>query len=177
MAIKPTIYKVLLQLADTDRHFYQDYNLTLAQHPSETLERLCVRLYAFCRHASERLEFSKGLGADDEPELWQKSDAGEIELWLEVGQPEPERLKKASRKCQQLCLYTFSKSSDTWWQLNQAKILADNCRVEQLAWADMQAMASLIKRQTELSVTLSDGLAYIAVGDQNLTIAAKVLKE
>lgn len=177
MALKPTIYKILLHLSDTDRHVYQDFNLTLAQHPSETLERFCARLYGFCRFASDDLKFSKGLCADDEPELWQKSDNGEIELWIDVGQPEPDRLKKASRRCRNLVLFCFSKSSSTWWDINQLKINADNCRVEQLDWDNMVEMAGLLQRQTEMSVTLSEGLCYVSVADHNMTISTKVLKD
>ena len=88
MAIKATIFKVNLQIADMERHYYQDYALTLARHPSETDERMMVRLLAFALHAHEYLEFGQGMTADDEADVWQKDLTGAIELWIDVGMPD-----------------------------------------------------------------------------------------
>ena len=89
MALKPTIYKSQIELADSDNNRYESLALTLARHPSETLERLAARLMAYCLNAGRGLEFTRGLSTADEPDIWQHSDSGEIEHWIEVGQPEP----------------------------------------------------------------------------------------
>src|SRR4051794_5320453 len=102
MALKSTIYKADLQIADMDRHYYQDHSLTLARHPSETDERLMVRLLAFVRHANESLIFAKGLSDVDEPDLWQKDLTGAIELWIDVGQPDERRMLKACGRASQV---------------------------------------------------------------------------
>ena len=95
MALSATICKADLNIVDMDRHYYQQHSLTVAQHPSENDERLMIRLLAFALHADEFLSFTKGLSTDDEPDLWQKSLSGEIELWIELGLPSEKRLKKA----------------------------------------------------------------------------------
>ena len=87
MAQKATIYKVELSVSDMDRHYYETHKLTVAKHPSETDERLMVRLIAFALNAREQLEFSRGLSTDDEPDLWEKSLSGEIDLWVTLGLP------------------------------------------------------------------------------------------
>ena len=101
MALKATIYKADLQIADMDRNFYETQNLTIARHPSETDERMMVRVLAFARHAHEALSFTKGLFDTDEPDLWQKDLTGAIELWIEVGQPDDKRLLKACGRAEQ----------------------------------------------------------------------------
>ena len=93
MAPKATVIKAELQVTDLDRHYYASHNLTLAQHPSETDERLMVRLLAFALHADERLEFGRGLSDEDEPALWKRNYSDEIELWIELGQPDESRLR------------------------------------------------------------------------------------
>src|SRR5690242_18259904 len=105
MALKATIFKADLNIADMDRDYYGDHALTIARHPSETDERMMVRVFAFARHAHERLQFTKGLSADDEPDLWQKSLSDEIELWIDVGQPDEKRVRKACNRSQRVALY------------------------------------------------------------------------
>ncbi len=95
MASKATVYKAELQISDMDRHYYATHVLTVAQHPSETDERLMVRLLAFALHAQERLEFGRGVSSDDEPDLWLRSLSGEIELWVDLGQPDEARIRRA----------------------------------------------------------------------------------
>ena len=111
MALSATICKADLNIVDMDRHYYQQHSLTVAQHPSENDERLMIRLLAFALHADEFLSFTKGLSTDDEPDLWQKSLSGEIELWIELGLPSEKRLKKACGRAQQVILYTYGTGS------------------------------------------------------------------
>src|SRR6478609_7781043 len=107
MALNATIIKAELHVADMDRHYYQQHNLTLAQHPSETDERLMVRLLVFALYASEFLTFTKGLSSEDEPDLWQKSLTGDIELWIELGLPSDKRIRKACGRAQQVIIYSY----------------------------------------------------------------------
>src|SRR4249920_1896129 len=116
MAPKATIYKAELQVSDMDRHYYATHALTLAQHPSETNERLMVRLLAFALYADERLEFGRGLSSDDEPDLWRKSLTGEIEQWIELGQPDEQRIRKACGRARQVVVVNYGgRSADIWW--------------------------------------------------------------
>ncbi|MBC7574775.1 MAG: YaeQ family protein, partial [Herminiimonas sp.] len=107
MAIKSTIYKAEVQIADMDRHYYQTHALTLARHPSETDERMMMRVLAFIRHASDTLTSGKGNAADDEPDLWQKDLTGAIMLWIEVGLPDEKRILKACGRAEQVVIYTY----------------------------------------------------------------------
>ena len=150
MALKPTILKLRVALADSDRHCYESLSLTLAQHPSETLERLAVRLLAYCLNATPGLAFTRGLSTSDEPDLWQLSDSGEIEHWIDVGQPEEGRLRKACGRARRVSVYAFGRSADTWWKLNGDAISAlPRLTVSQFDWAEVQPLAALLSR-TEL---------------------------
>ena len=117
MALKSTIYKAELQIANMDRHYYADHSLTIARHPSETDERMMVRVAAFALFAQERLEFCKGLSDIDEPDLWQKDLTGAIETWIEVGQPDERRIAKASGRSNEVIVIAYGgRTSEIWWQ-------------------------------------------------------------
>lgn len=121
MALKATICKAELGIADMDRHYYADHALTIAQHPSENNERLMLRLLAFALFANERLEFTRGISTDDEPDLWQKNYHDEIELWIDLGQPSEKRLRKACGKAQRVVVISYGGgSAEHWWQQHQA---------------------------------------------------------
>ncbi len=95
MALKSTIFKAELQISDMGRNYYGDHSLTLARHPSETDERMMVRLLAFALHAHEALVFADSIGNDEEPSLWQKDLTGAVQVWIGVGQPDVKRIRKA----------------------------------------------------------------------------------
>ena len=116
MALKATIFKAAVQIADTDRNYYQTHALTLARHPSETDERMMVRLLAFALHAHESLLFGKGLSADDEPDLCRKDLTGAIQLWIDVGQPDEKRLRKACGRASQVVVYSYGTTSARAWR-------------------------------------------------------------
>lgn len=176
MALKPTIFKAGLQVADSDRHHYQTYALTLAQHPSETLERMLVRLLCFALHASERVEFTKGLSSVDEPDVWEKSDDGVIQLWIEAGQPKPERIKKALGLARQVRIFAFGKTCDTWWQL-EGKDMPDSERLKvyKLPWSILQVLAEKVTRNIDWSVSITGGEIYLDDGQQNCVISLQQL--
>ena len=121
MALTATIRKAELQISDMDRGYYATHTLTLAQHPSETDDRLMVRLLAFALNADDRLEFGRGLSVDDEPDLWRRDYTGDIELWIELGQPDESRLRKAAGRSRAVQLITYGgRATDIWWERNAA---------------------------------------------------------
>jgi len=121
LALKPIIYKIRINLSDLDRNYYDTLNLILAQHPSETLERMMVRVLAFCINAQEFLVFTKGLCAVEEPDIWARTLDDRISLWIDVGEPSLERIKKARRLSPVVKIYSFNSKSDRWWTQGQAK--------------------------------------------------------
>ncbi|BBU86477.1 hypothetical protein EIMP300_78770 [Escherichia coli] len=119
MALKATIYKATVNVADLDRNQFLDASLTLARHPSETQERMMLRLLAWLKYADERLQFTRGLCADDEPEAWLRNDHLGIDLWIELGLPDERRIKKACTQAAEVALFAYnSRAAQIWWQQN-----------------------------------------------------------
>jgi uncharacterized protein YaeQ len=159
MALKATVIKAELQLSDLDRHHYATYPLTLAQHPSETDQRLMVRLVAFALFASERLEFGRGLSSDDEPDLWRRDYTGEIEQWIELGQPDESRLRKASGRARQVIVVTYGgRAADLWWDKNAGALARlDNLTVIDIDAASVDALAAMMDRNMRLNAIVQEG--------------------
>ena len=162
MAFKPTIYKLKITLADTDRNYYDSLNLTVALHPSETLERMMARVLAFCINAREHLVFTKGLSAVEEPDIWARTLDDRLSLWIDVGEPSVDRIRKATRLSPAVKVYSFNSKSDTWWSQGQAKVSELPASVFQFQWGNIQALAALVKRTMTLSVTITGDTAYVA---------------
>jgi len=162
VALKPTIYKLKITIADTDRNYYDTINLTIAQHPSEKLERMMARVLAFCINAQESLVFTKGLCAVEEPDIWARTLDDQISLWIDVGEPTVDRIRKATRLSPTVKLYSFNSKSDTWWSQGQEKFNKLPVSVFQFQWRSIQALAALVKRTMDLSVTITGDTAYIA---------------
>ena len=178
MAIKATIYKADVQIADMDRHYYQTHALTLARHPSETDERMMIRLLAFVRHASDALVFGKGIAADDEPDLWQMDLTGAIERWIEVGHPDDKRILKACGRSEQVIIYTYSSNSAIWWNQIGSRIdRARNLTVINIASATSLALAKLAQRNMQLQCTVQDGQIWLTANDETVQIDFTTLKE
>tara|TARA_R110002110_G_scaffold303525_2_gene517649 strand:+ start:16372 stop:16911 length:540 start_codon:yes stop_codon:yes gene_type:complete len=176
MALKPTIYKAQVELADSDRNCFESLSLTLAKHPSETVERMMVRLLAYCLNNARGLAFTRGLSSTDEPDIWRHSDSGEIQQWIEIGQPEEPRLRKACGKSAQVTVYAFGKSSDTWWKLNAAAINAlPHLQVWQFAWPEVEQLASMAGRTINLSISIVGGIVYIDDGSSSLSLEPQLL--
>lgn len=163
MALKATIFKADLQLADMDRNHYQDYSLTLARHPSETDERMMVRLLAFALYADEQLAFGKGLSTDEEPDLWLKDLTGAIELWINVGLPDERWLRKAAGRARKVVVVTYGgRVAEMWWEQNRAALeRLQNLTVLRLAPEDSQALAALASRTMRLQCMVQDGEALL----------------
>lgn len=159
MALKATVHRVDLQISDLDRHYYASHSLTLAQHPSETDARLMVRLLAFAMYAQERLEFGRGLSADDEPDLWLKSLTGEIEHWIELGQPEEAALRRACGRARRVTLIGYSgRAFDIWWEKNVAALArCGNLDVIALPAGTAEALSGLLTRGMRLQCLVQEG--------------------
>ncbi|HWZ42435.1 MAG TPA: YaeQ family protein [Candidatus Saccharimonadales bacterium] len=172
MAIKATIYKAELQINDMDRQYYAGHELTLAQHPSETDERLMVRLLAFALHAHERLEFGRGLSTDDEPDLWRKSLTGEIEQWIDVGQPDEQRIRKACGRARQVIVISYSgRASDTWWEKIATNLArSKNLTVINIPAAAAQALTNLADRNMQLQCLIQDGQTQWMSANGSITV-------
>jgi len=173
VALKASIYKVDLNISDMDRHYYAEHQLTIAKHPSETDIRMMVRILAFARHASDRLQFTKGLSQNDEPELWQKSLSDEIELWIDLGQPDEKRLRKASGRARRVLIYTYQQSLAKQWLMQyQDKLNSfSNIEIVSIADAEAQALTILLKRSMQLQCTIQDGGLWLGDEEAMLEVA------
>ncbi|MDB2562431.1 YaeQ family protein [Sulfurimonas sp.] len=170
MAANATIYKALLNIANMDLHYYEEHNLTLAQHPSENDLRLMVRLIAFILNANEELVFCKGISQDDEPDLWQKSLGGDIELWVDLGQPDEKRIKKACGRSDKVIIYTYQEGMATAWfkQIENSLKRFKNLEVVYLNFES--EIENLAKRAMNLQANISDGELSLIEGDNTVLI-------
>ena len=178
MAQNATIFKATLDVADIDRAYYRDHPLTIARHPSETDERMMVRLLAFARHADEALAFGRGIGTDDEPDLWRKDLTGAIDVWIDVGQPDERRIRRASSRAEAVFVYSYGgRGTDLWWERAGATLeRIGNLTVFGLPLAATQALAKLAQRNMRLQCTIQGGQIWVADAEQSVTIEPAVLK-
>lgn len=177
MALKATIFKVTLGVADMDRPYYAEHALTLARHPSETDERMMVRLLAFAMFADERLEFGRGISAEDEPALWLKDYSGNIRRWIDVGLPDERVLRRAAGRADEVILIAYGgRSVDLWWA-KEGKALArlDKLRVLALTAEQSTALAALAQRNMNLQCTIEDGQIWFTDGEQTVLIELRRL--
>ncbi|MBL3527052.1 MAG: YaeQ family protein [gamma proteobacterium endosymbiont of Lamellibrachia anaximandri] len=178
MALKATIFKAALQIADMDRNYYQEHQLTVARHPSETDERMMVRLLAFAMNADERLIFTKGISTDDEPDIWNKSLSGEIDCWIELGQPDEKRLRKASGRAKNVIVYLYSgRGADIWWEQNRDNLQRlSNLSVINLSDDSCKALANLAQRNMQLQCTIQDGQVWFGNDSETVEINPAIWK-
>ena len=174
MAPKATVVKAELQVSDMDRHYYATHALTLAQHPSETDLRLMVRLLAFALHADERLEFGRGLGNEDEPDLWRRDYTGDIELWIDLGQPDESRVKKACARARQVVVVNYAgNSADLWWgRVGPALRRLANLTVIDLPGAAVEQLPALLHRGMRLNCMIQDGEVHL-LGEHSGEVALR----
>ncbi len=177
MALKATIFKADVQLADMDRNYYQDHLLTLARHPSETDERMMVRLLAFAIHADPALVFTKGLFDTDEPDLWRKDLTGAIQLWIEVGQPDEKRILKACGRSEKVVVYSYGATSHIWWKQIANKLeRAKNLSVINLPSDAAYALSKLAQRNMQLQCTIQDGQIWLTDGADTVQVERDTFK-
>ncbi len=163
MALNATIFKATLQVADIDRSYYAEHALTVARHPSETEERMMVRVLAFALNAHERLAFGKGLADADEPDLWQKDLTGAVEHWIEVGQPDERRLLRACGRAERVTVYAYRSGAEHWWPpIAGALARAERLAVWRIPPAASRALGALAGRTMELNCTIQDGQAWLS---------------
>lgn len=176
MALKATIFKAELQVADMDRHHYGDHALTIARHPSETDERMMVRLLCFALHAAEGLAFGRGVSTEDEPDIWLKDLTGAIALWVELGQPDEKRILKACGRAEQVVVYSYGSASHVWWNQVRSKLeRARNLTVVNLPAASAQELAGLAQRTMRLQCTVQDGQAWMGDGTRSVQVEPQTL--
>ncbi|HEX7686192.1 MAG TPA: YaeQ family protein [Burkholderiaceae bacterium] len=182
MALKATIHKVRLQLADMDRNLYGDHDLTIARHPSETDERMLVRVLAYALNVPAddergRLELAKSLWDTDEPDLWQVDLTGQVVQWIELGQPDERRLSKAASRAERVTVYSYASSTPIWWQGLQGKLVrAPKVEVWSIAPESSQALAALVERTMAWQVTVQDGTVWVSDTKNTVEITPVRLK-
>ena len=179
MALRATIFKAELAVADIDRGYYADHSLTIARHPSETDERMMVRVLAFALHASDRLEFGRGISAEDEPDLWARDLTGAIEHWIELGLPDEREVRKACGRADAVDVLAYGgRAVDLWWESARKTLeRQERLAVREIAPEASRALAALADRSMSLQVTIHDGHISITGGDASIGTELRVLKE
>lgn len=176
MALRATVFKVELGVSDLDRHYYQTHSLTLARHPSETDERMMVRLLAFMLNASETLEFGRGLSAEDEPALWDRDLTGAVGTWIEVGQPDERSLRRACGRADRVLVYTYGRGATIWWNQNAAAFgRLEKLTVWCIAPEDCARLESMVERGMNIQCTVQDGHALVAAENDTVSIEPRRL--
>jgi uncharacterized protein YaeQ len=182
MALKATIHKAQINIADMDRQVYGEHNLTIARHPSENDERMMVRILAFALNAPAddlrgKLEFTKGLSEVDDPDLWQIDLTGEIVHWIDLGQPDERRIMKAHGRAERVTVISFASSTPVWWAGLEGKLTrAPKLSVWQIPAEQSQALAALAERSMQLQFTVQDGGIFVSSAKDSLEIHPVALK-
>jgi uncharacterized protein YaeQ len=178
MALKSTIFKANLAIADIDNGYYADHALTLARHPSETDERMMVRLVALALNAHKlqsvlggdgHLAFGAGLSNPDDPDVSLRDYTGRTRLWIEVGQPEDKPISKACSKADEVLLYCFNHAAEVWWRAIETKLTRlDKLQVYRVPTVASVALARLAQRSMQLQATVQEGV--LMLGDSANTV-------
>ena len=176
MALKATIFKAELQVSDLDRGHFATHALTLARHPSETDERMMVRLIAFAMNADDALEFGRGLSAEDEPDLVQRDLTGAIQLWIEVGLPDEREVRKAAGRSRRVVVYTYGgRSAALWWEQNRGALARlDNLTVVDIPAEATQGASAIAARNMRLGCTIQEGQLWLSHGEETLHFEPQV---
>jgi uncharacterized protein YaeQ len=178
MALKSTIFKAALSIADIDRGYYRDHALTLARHPSETDERMMIRLLAFALHADERLAFGRGLSTEDEPDLWRRDLTGAVEQWIDVGLPDERDVRKACGRAAEVHVYAYGgRACALWWaKAGPALARLGRLAVHEVPHEASIALAKLASRTMDLQCTMQDGHVFVADGVRTVPVELTALK-
>ncbi|WP_375748562.1 YaeQ family protein [Vibrio sp. HN007] len=176
MALKPTIYKFRISLSDMNREYYDSLSLTVAQHPSENTTRMMARVLAYCLNADPDLAFTKGLSTIEEPDIWQKTPDNQVSCWIEVGEPDSERVKKASRIADKVSIYSFNRKGDIWWQQSKSKLDFNNVSLFQFSPDAIQQLSTMVTRTSELSVMISGNSLFVSTSSGECEVEVVTLK-
>lgn len=172
MAISASIYKVDINLSNFNTHFYQDYNLTMAKHPSENESRMMFRLLAYLYCSQENLEFTKGLSATEEPEIWEKDYSGDIVHWIEIGIPDEKRIRQACGKSQKVSIFTYHpKKAVEWYEKIKSKLIG-NKKVDIFHFNIIEngPVDKFVEKGMRLSCTIEDNLMHLGNDDERICI-------
>ena len=176
MALKATIFKAALQIADMDRGYYAEHPLTIARHPSETDERMMLRVLAFALHAGPGLAFGRGLSTADEPDLWQRDLTGAIGLWIDVGLPDEKLVRRACGRADEVVVYAYGRGAEPWWARSRNALeRVRNLRVMSVSAATGQELGKLAQRTMQLQCTIQDGHAWLGDSDGAVEVALTTL--
>ena len=178
MALKSTIFKAEVSIADIDRGYYRDHALTIAQHPSETNERMMVRLLAFALHADDALEFGRGISTEDEPDLWRRDLTGAIEQWIEVGLPDEREVRKACGRARDVYVLAYGgRGVDLWWEGARERLeRQERLSVSEVPTEASKALAMLVDRTMRLQVTVQEGHILVTDGATSIPVELRVRK-
>lgn len=176
MALPSTIYRAVIQLSHVDRGVYETIQATLARHPSETAERMVLRLLAYAVCYEPELVFTRGIGAGDEPDLWVKGPDDRVALWIEVGTPEPERLLKAVRHAGRVVLLAGGSNRSRWDEQNLARLTGvSNLTIMGLDFFHVKQLASSLERSIAWDVTVTGGALYVTSAGETLDVSLELL--
>ena len=178
MALKATICKVDLSVADIDRGYYHDHALTIARHPSETDERMMVRVLAFALHADENLAFGRGLSTEDEPDLSRRDLTGAIDAWIDVGLPDERDVRKACGRASAVSVLAYGgRAVDLWWEGVREKLeRQERLDVREVPSEASKALAAMAERSMKLQVTIQESHILVADGATSIPIELRVRK-
>jgi len=176
MALKPTIFKMNINVSNLDSDVYETIPLTVAKHPSETSERMVTRILAFVLNNQEFLTFTKGLSEADDPDIWAKNYSDEFLLWIDVGEPSFERIKKACRQAKAAKIYTFNTKANVWWKQSEKDFNTIDADVYQFDFEQIQTFAALIERTMDFSITITENIFYIATDKGSCEVNLTTLK-
>jgi len=176
MALKPTIIKMNINVSNLDDDVYETIPLTIAQHPSETTERMVTRTLAFVLNNQEFLSFTKGLSEADDPDIWAKNYSDEFLCWIDVGEPAFERIRKACHQAKSVKVYSFNTKSNVWWKQSEREFNTTKAQVYQFDFEQIQAFATLVERTMDFSITMTDNVFYIATDKGSCEVNLTTLK-
>ena len=175
VALKPVIYKFRIALSDINRNYYDSLNVTVALHPSETHERMMARVLAFCINAQASLVFTKGLSEVDEPDIWVRTLDDQIALWIDVGEPAFDRIKKATRLASEVKIYSFNSKSDVWWEQGRGKFKELKATFFRIDCEGIKALAKMLERTMDMSVTITGDAAFVATAQGECEVVWQTL--
>lgn len=171
MALKATIFRADLQVADIERGYYADHAVTIARHPSETDERMMVRVLAFALHAGDMLAFAGGLSDEDLPDLWEKDLTGAIRTWIEVGLPDDKRVRRACGRADRVFVYSYGRAAERWRAEYGEKLArSENLTIVDLPQEETRQLAALAQRSMQLSFTIQEGQVLVSDGAATVTL-------
>jgi uncharacterized protein YaeQ len=175
MARGASIHRAQIELSHVDRGVYETLQLTVARHPSETLDRMVMRILAFGLRYAEDLAFGRGVSATDEPDLWRREGDGRVIEWIDVGRPDAKRLIQASRKSTRCQLFVFGDRGRRWRkaQLETMKAPA-NLGVAYIDDGFVASLAATADRQIAWAMTVFESAIYLTTGDTSFETTPEI---